>query len=764
MVLPEPDIQRRDRQRSLKDRAVRYAVSSGGMLVLLMLIVLFFYLLYTVLPLFQSPKIAPTTSFELDNDRPAWAVGFGPQQKNLWRLDNTGAVQIIPLSSQPVEITGTVPELINRSISRFLWQRRVVLEDPDTFAKTVGPQPLLALSGKYTGVTLFELKFVPDIVKGSTRNTHDLKPVLHFPYGKAPLILNSRYEALSQLAVARTHNRVAMAGVTTDNHVVTGVLQNGELTTSTVFSAPANINQILISPDARILYLLSGHELSVYDLQRIQPTLRETVDLWRKTAAEQVISEQENVVISFLAGGSSLMVSDSTGNITQWFDVQEKGEFKLKPIRSFKPSQGTQGTVFSEPLRRVFANISDEGVLDLFSLAGSEALLTEQIVGNSGIKNAIFSPSGDVLLTENTKTLNLYHLDNRYPEISLGALWQKVWYENYPEPAYVWQSTSGSDMYQPKLSLIPIILGTLKAALYGMMFAIPLALAGAVYTACFMSAGLRRWVKPMVEMMGAMPTVVIGLLAGLWLAPVIERNLAAILSMPVFAIFMALLTGWISTHWPERWKGERLKVWVNAGGDTIALILTLLIGFWLLFNVMPYVERGMWGSSLSEHLGMKYDRSNGVVIGLAMGFALTPIIFSLAEDALFSVPGSLSQGSYALGASRWQTVWRIVLPSASSGIFAALMIGFGRAMGETMIVLMASGNTPLMDLNLFQGLRALSANIAVELPEAPMGSEHYRVLFLMALVLFLFTFVFNSLAEAVRLRLRARYAAEGSLG
>ena len=160
---------------------------------------------------------------------------------------------------------------------------------------------------------------------------------------------------------------------------------------------------------------------------------------------------------------------------------------------------------------------------------------------------------------------------------------------------------------------------------------------------------------------------------------------------------------------------------------------------------------------LFETLGLTYDQRNSLVVGVAMGFAVIPIIFTIAEDALSNVPRSLVAGSLAMGASRWQTALRIVLPSASPGIFSAVMIGFGRAVGETMIVLMATGNTPVMDWSVFNGFRALSANIAVELPEAPQGATLYRVLFLAAFLLFVMTFILNTIAEIVRLRLRKSF-------
>jgi phosphate transport system permease protein len=151
-----------------------------------------------------------------------------------------------------------------------------------------------------------------------------------------------------------------------------------------------------------------------------------------------------------------------------------------------------------------------------------------------------------------------------------------------------------------------------------------------------------------------------------------------------------------------------------------------------------------------------YVQRNTLVVGFAMGFAVIPIIYTLAEDALNAVPEHLRAASLGCGATPWQTAIWVVLPTAVSGVFSAIMIGMGRAVGETMIVVMATGNTPIIDWNLFNGLRALSANIAVELPEAVKDGTLYRVLFLTALILFGMTFVINTLAEIIRQRFRKR--------
>ncbi|WP_156497572.1 ABC transporter permease subunit, partial [Oleiphilus sp. HI0043] len=196
---------------------------------------------------------------------------------------------------------------------------------------------------------------------------------------------------------------------------------------------------------------------------------------------------------------------------------------------------------------------------------------------------------------------------------------------------------------------------------------------------------------------------------------------------------------------------DRIRHAVPEGWDPVLLIPVILLASWFSIEISPVLEVAFFGgdmrSWLTNEMGIDFDQRNALVVGAAMGFAVIPTIFSITEDAIFSVPKHLSYGSLALGATQWQTMTRVILPTASPGIFSAVMIGMGRAVGETMIVLMATGNTPIMDVNIFEGMRTLSANIAVEMPESEVGSTHYRILFLAAFVLFLFTFVVNTFAE-----------------
>jgi phosphate transport system permease protein len=272
-----------------------------------------------------------------------------------------------------------------------------------------------------------------------------------------------------------------------------------------------------------------------------------------------------------------------------------------------------------------------------------------------------------------------------------------------------------------------------------------------------MDPRLQRIVKPAVEIMASLPSVVLGFLAGLWLAPRLEHVFPGFLAAVCAAPLAALAAGALYAALPAR-VTRRLPL-----GTEVALsAAVLLLCAEVCLRASPALERAWFGGDFAGWLraatGATYDPRNAIVAGVAMAFAVIPIVFSIAEESLSNVPRTLSAASLALGATRWQTIARVVLPAASPGLFAAVMIGFGRAVGETMIVLMATGNTPLIDLSPFNGFRTLSANIAVEIPEAPEGATLYRVLFLSALLLFVVTFAANGLADVVRERLRRRYS------
>ena len=358
-----------------------------------------------------------------------------------------------------------------------------------------------------------------------------------------------------------------------------------------------------------------------------------------------------------------------------------------------------------------------------------------------------------------------WRIDDHHPDSSWSAFFGRIWYEGAEGPAFVWQSSSGSDEFEAKYSLVPLIYGTVKGTFYALLFALPIALLAAVYVSQFLRPDLRLIVKPLMEVMASLPSVVLGFLAGLWLAPVVDANLVPLLCALAALAPAGFAAGWCWSRLPQPVRRR-----ARPGLEFLWLVPVVALCVCVAWSVGPWVEAAFFtvtdssGAVVSDFrewwrtsTGLAYDARNSLVVGFVMGFAVIPVVFTIAEDALSNVPAALSSGSLALGASRWQTVWRVVVPTAVSGIVSAVMIGFGRAVGETMIVVMATGNTAVMEANPFNGMRTLSANIAVELPEAPAGHTHFRALFLGACCLFLLTFLLNTLAEVLRQRLRERY-------
>lgn len=268
-----------------------------------------------------------------------------------------------------------------------------------------------------------------------------------------------------------------------------------------------------------------------------------------------------------------------------------------------------------------------------------------------------------------------------HAEVTLKTLFlpQSYGTPDVPLP-YVWQPVSSV----PKYSLAPLLLGTLKVTLVAMLFATPIAVLAAIYTTEFAPRWLRELLKPVVELLAGIPSVVLG--------------------------FFALIV---------------LASWLQQAFD--------------------------------------FDfRLNAINAGFALGLAVIPIIYTISEDALAAVPRSYRNASYALGASPWQTAWKVVLPAALPGVFAGIVLGFGRAVGETIIVLMASGNAAITSWNLTESVRTLSATIAAELAEVVFGSPHYHVLFFIGTLLLVITFTLNWLGTRMVERLRRRLSgAEG---
>ncbi len=462
--------------------------------------------------------------------------------------------------------------------------------------------------------------------------------------------------------------------------------------------------------------------------------------------------------LRFLLGNQTLIIGNTDGMVESWFPVRTANDgFQFQRIHRFSPLPRAVTQIYASPRNRDFLTIDTDGNVELhYSTIGKTELQFKP--SNEPIASAAFSPkSNGIVIVNARRQYSLYRLDNPHPETTAKSLFGKVWYEGYPRPEFVWQSTGGSDEFEPKLSLIPLMFGTVKGTLYAMLFSIPIALLAALYVSQFAPYWMVKIVKPTVELMAAIPSVVIGFLAGLYFSTLFEKYLMSILllliSTPI--IFTLALVGW-------RLIPERHRLRVPVGWELLfglpVLLAAVMVSFSIGHTIELWLFQGNFQQWLYKHLSLTYETRNSFVVGFALGFAVIPIMFTVAEDALSNVPDSLASASLALGASRWQTVRRIIIPAAAGGIFAAVMLGLGRAVGETMIVLMATGNTPILDLSPFNGFRAMSACIAVEMPEAPVGGTLYRVLFLTGLLLFAFTFVLNTLSSIIGENLRKKYA------
>ena len=730
--------------RIVKDRSFSAIMTMGGNFVIVAILLIFLYLMYVVAPMFESAEAESVASYALPGAGETLALAVEEQNEIGMRFTDT---------AEAIFFRTTDGGLVNRfqlalppksSVSSFY-----MADTNSSVAAYATDHGQVVLASHQYRVTY------PD-------DKRLITPFIDYPLGQAALQIDPKQQAISQFVFRLGEEAHSFVARTADDRLIlTRLSKEGsaldedeaELVANTVdLPLPGiNIDFILMDEEQRVLYIASRDgEMVQYDISD-----QNEISIEQRTHIVKPDLKLEN--LSWLTGSISLLVVDSAGVISQWFPVRDEGNHPIPTfIRGFD-SSGTVTAIAAESSRKGFAVLTEQGKLEIFHTTANQQVL-EKAVDIKGLERLVFSPRSNAVLLESTDDqLHFWTVINEYPEVSWSSLWGKVWYESYREPEYIWQSSSSSNDFEPKMSLVPISFGTIKAAFYAMLFAVPLAVLGAMFTAYFMAPRMRRVVKPSIETIEALPTVILGFLAGLWLAPLIEENLPGIFSLLLIMPVAVLITSWAWTRLPNSVRHK-----VPDGWEAMLLLPLVILVVYVSLGLSPFLETEFFSGDmrgwLTNEAGISFDQRNSIVVGLAMGFAVIPTIFSIAEDAIYSVPKSLTHSSLALGATPWQTMWRVVLLTASPGIFSAIMIGFGRAVGETMIVLMATGNTPIMDFNIFEGMRTLSANIAVEVPESEVGSTHYRVLFLAALVLFSFTFFFNTIAELVRQRLRRKYS------
>lgn len=731
----------RHTRRQIADKLAKFGIGLGGIAVILAVMLIFGYLFYVVLPILKSAHMEAVPTAEISVNPDAIYSHVDEYGELLTRLYPNARIDVTHTDSgetvQSWQIS--VPE-------------QVQLVSVSMMNRSAG---LYALGFSDGHVLIINIGSRVSYGEQQVRTVH---PVISFPFGEDRLALTAN-KSLQQLSAAGDEEEFKIAALTAPKAITLyryeakSSMLDDEVSLERVgeetFELEVTPKFLLMEPDGNYLFAAdkNGTTLS-WDIRKDEVSSLLTA---RLTSPGVELTD-----LKFLMGGISLLAGDSKGGIGQWFRHRnEFNQYELRKVRDFKLANHPISNIVSEKRRKGFIAYDTEGDFAVFYTTSHRKVLSYHLP-QAPQTMVLNSRAEKLTVVHQDGSLHRYEIDNEHPDISWAALWNKVWYESYEEPTYTWQSSSGSDEFEPKFSIMPLAFGTLKAAFYAMLFALPLGICGAIYTAYFMAPAMRQMVKPVVEVMASLPSVILGFIAGLWLAPVVEGNLAGtfsiLLLMPLVLVGFGLL-------WHHSPLSIRLKV--KEGWQAALLVPVIILAcvfFWQMgFVIEEWFFHGDLRGQMNNVWGFDFEQRNALIVGIAMGFAVIPIVFSISEDAIFGVPRSLINGSLALGASPWQTMVRVILPTASPGIFSAVMIGLGRAVGETMIVLMATGNTPIMEANIFEGLRTLSANIAVEMPEAEVGSSHYRILFLSALVLFMFTLVFNTVAEVVRQRLRKRY-------
>lgn len=737
---------RYQRWRLLKDKLVARSVVVGGLSIIVAIVLIFFYLLYVVFPLLLSSHAEPVASYDVPEAAMGKTLLLAMEEQNQVAVRftengqaiffNTADGAVISTENLPIPPQVTVTSFAHGDFDK----AEVVYGLSDGRALIVKHQYKITYPGGKRQIT----------------------PAIDYPLGNQPIVVDAAGQALQQVAVKVDDESSSLVAKTADNRILlVGLTQKRSLFDDEVTlerndvvleAAGHDVDFMLLDKEQRNLYLANRKgDLSIFDVSdKAQPSIKHKLNVMEQGA--------EVSSIEFLNGDISLLIGDNRGELSQWSMVRDvKNHFSVEKLRSFKVSGAPLVAINAEQRRKGMLVADANGSIGIYNSTAEREVLKNSVVNGKPAAVALSPRADSFLLQGDDNKVHFWHIDNEHPEVSFSSLWQKVWYESYPKPDYIWQSSSASNDFEPKMSLVPLVFGTLKASFYAMLVAIPLSLFGAIYTAYFMTPRIRQYVKPGIEIMGALPTVILGFLAGLWLAPFVEAHLASIFSLLMIVPLGVMIFAFFWQKLPEH-----VRYLMPDGWNAVVLIPVIIFCSWLAFAISPGIEalcfKGDLRAWMNSEFGIGYDQRNTLVVGLAMGFAVIPMIFSIAEDAIFSVPKHLTTGSLALGATPWQTMTKVVLLTASPGIFSAIMIGFGRAVGETMIVLMATGNTPVMDLSIFQGLRTLSANIAVEMPESEVNSTHYRVLFLAALVLFMFTFIVNTLAEMIRQNLRQKYS------
>ncbi len=736
----------------LADRFMNRFITIGGISVIVVVLGIFLFILWQVIPLFLPAEVNQLDEVKIP-DRQYRALGLDEYTELPFLVETNGALTFLDLKGNRGRFRKTPGFVETNAITALSYNQ----ERQDLVYGTA--------DGHFS---VLELNYKPTFDDGDRTLHANLKPGPSYRVGRS----NAPIRAIQYGTSGEERLVVALQSVNGSPEVhATRLIQKrslfgaGEVSVAGRYNLTSEIDgrptRLLIDGEASGLFVATASgTLYFFHRRGGQFHLRQTLTPFDDLEDPRIAS------MEFLLGDVSLVLTSETGHnrIFSLYIPPGKNERLLGQTKEFDRLQGPPD-FFAVSLRNK-AFMIGHGSHASLHYATTETTRWEQTLPYKITRSRISPKYNRIVLLDQQNQLHILRLDDPHPQAGWKAFFGKIWYEGQSKPQYKWQSTGGSDEFEPKLSLVPLIAGTFKGTFYAMIFAVPIALLAAIYTSQFALPKIRAAVKPVMEIMASLPSVVLGFLAALWLAPLIETRIPSVLLMIALIPLTALLFGLLWSTTPIH-----IRSWIRPGYEILVFTPILLAILYFAWEAGPWVERQLFvvtdpetGSRIADFrlwwprvTGADFDQRNALIVGFAMGFAVIPIIFTITEDSLSNVPAELRSGSLALGASRWQTTMRVILPTASAGVFSALMIGLGRAVGETMIVVMATGNTPIMDFNIFTGMRTLSANIAVELPEAPYQGTLYRALFMGALVLFILTFLINTIAEILRQRLREKY-------
>ena len=506
--------------RSLTNRAAEWVVGLGGGAVILAIALIFFYLLWVVAPIFVPASIDAPTRMAL-TEQASRLVDVSENGDAVFRVAANGHLEFYDAQN------GT--PLAAFSIDRPISEARRVYPNVDVYS-------LRDASG---GLWFAQTQYIVNF----TGETRTLTPKLEFPFGTTPLALPAGTGAYDTQFEDGVLTLAAIHGNSLRLTQYRGVEPGYPLRQPKEVDVPLarSYGYAWIGPRAQWVYLLDNDgDAQVIGISSIA-TPQNYVN------ANLLPAGTSMTAAAPLLGRYSIAVADSNGGINQWVLLRQDPGYSLSGIRQFDITTPAE-SIIVEPRRKGFATIDADGTMKVLYPTSRRIVASIKTDLTPGTVAAI-SPRSDYLLAESASgVIDSFKIHNEHPEISWGTLWSKVWYEGYPEPVYSWQSSSADNDFEPKFSLTPLAFGTLKAAFYALLFAVPIAIMGAIYTAYFMAPSMRALVKPGIEIMAALPTVILGFIGGLWLAPIIETNLSSVLS--VFFVLPVFTNQRVTFSWP----------------------------------------------------------------------------------------------------------------------------------------------------------------------------------------------------------------------